>query len=152
MAKPNLSKFSAAERLALAKELATFQDRDDKLTTLINAFKKDLDSANFTVEEAVALLAPRKSRGPNKPTSKASAPTASKSVDSTGAKPKPGTTYALPTGETWTKNPNGLGATNKLFSEAIAAGKTWAELEKGSAPVRKPAAKKAAAKRNKAGQ
>src|SRR4249919_1470294 len=100
MPKPNLSKLSAAERQALAADLAAFQDRDARLTTLINAFKKDIDAGGFTVEDAVALLAPRKTRGPNKATTKPSTATTPKSVDSTGAKPKPGSTYALPTGET----------------------------------------------------
>ena len=147
MAKPNLSKLSAAERQALLAELAAFQDRDAKLTTLVTTLKADLDAGGYTVEEAVALLSPRRTRGPNKSTSKPAPAGASKSVDKTGAKPNPGTTYALPSGETWTKNQNGLGATNKLFSEAIAAGKTWADLEQGSAATTKAGAKILAAKK-----
>ena len=143
MAKPDLSKLSAADRLALAKELAAFEQRDALLTKLVEAFKADLDEAGATVVDAVKLLAPRKPRGPNKtmPAGKkaaakktrgVAAKTTSPSVDKDGGKPIPGKTYLNPdTGTSWTKDASGKGAPKKEFLPLIAAGATWAELAKG---------------------
>ena len=162
MAKANLASMSAAERLALANELVAFGERDAKLTTLVNAFKADLDAAGFTVKEVVELLAPSKPRG-RKPGTKVAKKAASRktrsskkaaprkkpdSQDKAGAMPVAGKTYVLPSGETWSKKM--LGRPNLKFVAAIDAGKTWAELERR--PPLKPriattVAKKAAKKR-----
>lgn len=51
-----------------------------------------------------------------------------KDADSTNARPTPGCTYSY-NGMQWTKSADGKGAAKKEFLAAIAAGKTWAELQ-----------------------
>lgn len=135
-------------------DLAAFQEKDSKLTTLVNAFEADLHAAGFTVEEASKLLSPRKKPGRKpgtKVTKKAAAKGKPDSIDSTGAMPMVGKTYVLPTGATWAKKQGGR--PNVAFVAAVQAGKTWAELlKRGSAvktPAKKAAAKKAPKKKSK---
>lgn len=164
MAKPDLTKLSPRDRQELAAALAAYQDRDAKLTALVDAFKVDLGKAKFTVEEAVLLLAPHKPRGHPVGTKAEAKQTATKktrgvakkapsSVDSTGERPSPGTTYKHPkTGELWTKDKGGRGAPKKEFVALVVAGSTWAELEsKSSVPLKAAvkAAKKAVSKKTK---
>jgi hypothetical protein len=128
MAKVDLSSMSAADRAALASQLAAFQERDTKLTQLVAAFKSELDAAGFTVGEVMPLLTATKGR-----TSKATKGTKKSAADSTGGLPIAGTTYVHPdTGDSWTKAASGKGATKKEFAALVAGGKvTWEQLAKG---------------------
>ena len=158
MAKINLSAMSAADRMALASQLASFQERDAKLTQLVNAFRADVDAAGFSMAEVAPLLISRKPLGrPAGKKAAAAKPTASikSSADATGGIPMAGVTYVHPeTGAEWTKAESGKGAPKKEFVALVAdGGMIWAQLAKdrgetAKKPARNPT-KKAVAKKSK---
>ena len=151
MAQVNLSAMSAADRMALASQLAVFQERDAKLTQLVNAFKGDLDAAGFSISDVTPLLISRKPIG--HPTGKKPKAATKSSADVTGGVPIAGVTYVHPeTGAEWTKAASGKGAPKREFVALVAdGGMTWAKLAKGGSVKKaaRAATKKAPAKKGK---
>ncbi len=109
---------------------------DKALNDLCDKFIEDLKAEGFHIGDALDVFDPipidlgkgRKSR-PKRGGRVAKVEKISPAADSKGAKPIPGATYKLPTGEKWTKSPEGKGAANKLFLAAVKAGATWDSLQ-----------------------
>ena len=113
---------SAAERYArLSREIEEAKNelesqKQNNLKTITDAFKKNLDAANISLDEAVTALG----------YGKVKASTSTQRTDGTGAEPQKGVTYKVGNEKPWTYS--GRGAIKKPYVDAIAKGATWTSL------------------------
>ena len=106
------------------------------LNDLCEKFVADLAAEGFSITDALDVFDPissgkteiKKTRAKHEKNGSKEVKV-SPAADSTGAKPIPGTTYKLATGEKWTKSASGKGAADKNFLAAVQAGATWESLQ-----------------------
>lgn len=114
---------SAAERYArLSREIEEAKNelesqKQNNLKTITDAFKKNLDAANISLDEAVEALGYGKVKTATKVDKK----------DKDGKEPVKGDTYRLAGQKDW--HYQGKGAIKRAFLAAVKAGATWASLK-----------------------